>query len=111
MRTEELVNYFPYAYPAPDGEEPIAIHVEVGACPWTPAHRLVHIGIKSKDITAEERKQSNLVFLLDVSGSMNTPNKLPLLKRAMQMLVQNLDERDIRSGGSANRAARRRGAR
>jgi Ca-activated chloride channel family protein len=94
VRIEELVNYFIYDYPPPDDETPFSVNVEVAACPWSPEHRLVRIGLKGKVIAEEQRPAANLVFLLDVSGSMNSPNKLPLLKSAMRMLVQNLSERD-----------------
>jgi Ca-activated chloride channel homolog len=94
VRIEELVNYFPYDYPAPDGELPFSAHVEVAACPWNAEHRLARIGLKGKAIEQQDRAVCNLVFLLDVSGSMASPNKLPLLKSAMKMLVQNLTEQD-----------------
>ncbi|MDY0168598.1 MAG: VWA domain-containing protein [Thermoguttaceae bacterium] len=94
VRIEELVNYFTYDYPAPDGEAPFSAHVEVAGCPWNAEHRLARIGLKGKDVAQEERGVCNLVFLIDVSGSMNPPNKLPLLKSAMKMLVQNLAEQD-----------------
>jgi len=94
VRTEELVNYFPYDYAGPEGDTPFAVHAEALGCPWEPRHRLVRIGLKGREIAAEDRRASNLVFLLDVSGSMNSPNKLPLLQKALGMLVQNLDQRD-----------------
>jgi len=94
VRIEELVNYFPYTYPAPTGEHPFSVDLEVGSCPWKQEHRLVRIGLQGRETLPEERRSSNLVFLLDVSGSMNSDDKLPLLKRALQMLVQELDERD-----------------
>ncbi len=94
VRIEELVNYFPYDYAGPKDEHPFAANVEVAQCPWKPEHRLVRIGIKGKDMQQQERPLSNLVFLLDVSGSMNAPNKLPLLKRGMKMLVDQLGEND-----------------
>ena len=94
VRIEELVNYFVYHYAPPTDEHPFAVHAEVAQCPWTPAHRLVRIGIKGKEMPQQERPQSNLVFLLDVSGSMDQPNKLPLLKRGMKMLVDALREND-----------------
>ncbi|MBW3598800.1 MAG: VWA domain-containing protein [Planctomycetes bacterium] len=93
VRIEELVNYFVYDYEPPTGEHPFAAHVEVAAAPWRPEHRLVRIGIKGKEIE-QERPAGNLVFLLDVSGSMDQPNKLPLLKRGMKMLVDQLGEND-----------------
>lgn len=95
VRIEELVNYFPYDYPPPaEADAPFAAHVEIGPCPWAAGHRLARIGIKGREIPQEERPEANLVFLLDVSGSMDDPNKLPLLKAAMKMLVQNLSDRD-----------------
>ncbi len=93
VRIEELINYFTYNYPGPQEEHPFATHVEVADCPWKPEHRLVRIGVKGKEIE-QQRPASNLVFLLDVSGSMDEPNKLPLLKRGMKMLVDQLGEND-----------------
>ena len=80
VRIEEFVNYFPYAYPQPTGDDPFSINVEVARCPWEPAHRLARIGLKGREIAADKRPPSNLVFLIDVSGSMAAPNKLPLVK-------------------------------
>ncbi len=94
VRIEELVNYFPYDYPAPVGEHPFSVNVEVGSAPWRPQHRLVRVGLKGVETLPEERRASNLVFLMDVSGSMNNEDKLPLLKQALHLLVQELDERD-----------------
>jgi Ca-activated chloride channel family protein len=94
VRIEELINYFVYDYEPPGDETPFSAHVEVASCPWNPEHRLARIGLKGMEIEAEQRADANLVFLLDVSGSMNAPNKLPLLKSAMGMLVQNLSDRD-----------------
>jgi len=94
VRIEELLNYFNYRYPAPEGDEPFAVHTEVAECPWNGEHRLVRIGIKGKEIDIGNRPVSNLVFLLDVSGSMQEPNKLPLLKQALEMLVRQLTEND-----------------
>lgn len=94
VRVEELVNYFTYDYATPTDEHPFAANVEVASCPWNPTNRLVRVGIKGKEINTEERPASNLVFLLDVSGSMNQPNKLPLLKKGMKMLVDQLTEND-----------------
>jgi Ca-activated chloride channel family protein len=94
VRIEELVNYFPYAYAAPQGEHPFSVDVEVGSAPWSPRHRLVRIALKGRPTLAAQRRATNLVFLLDVSGSMAGEDKLPLLKRALHMLVQELDERD-----------------
>ncbi|NOY43010.1 MAG: VWA domain-containing protein [Planctomycetes bacterium] len=94
VRIEELINYFDYNYSGPTGEVPFASHVEVAACPWHPEHRLVRIGIKGRDIQRESRPQSNLVFLIDVSGSMNNPAKLPLLVSGMKLLTRELGEND-----------------
>ena len=94
VRIEEMVNYFVYDYPQPTGPDPFSVNVEVAGCPWKSDHRLVRIGLKGKEIDADKRPASNLVFLLDVSGSMRSPNKLPLLKQAMKMLVNNLGEND-----------------
>jgi len=94
VRIEELVNYFPYAYEPPTGAVPFAVHMETAACPWRPAHRLVRIGIKGREVPRGERPPSNLVFLIDVSGSMNEPNKLPLVKAALRLLVEQLQPED-----------------
>jgi len=94
VRIEELVNYFSYDYEGPKNGDPFAAHVEVATCPWTPEHRLVRVGIKGRTIDHSKRPSSNLVFLLDVSGSMTPANKLPLVKRGMKMLVEQLGEND-----------------
>lgn len=94
VRIEELINYFSYDYPAPADEQPFSIATELAACPWAPDHQLLHIGLKGREIPREELPPSNLVFLLDVSGSMNDPNKLPLLKSAFKLLVDQLREQD-----------------
>ncbi|MBI1289852.1 DUF3520 domain-containing protein [bacterium] len=94
VRTEELVNYFKYDYPEPTGSDPFSISTEVGQCPWDVEHRLVRIGLKARDVTLDQRPPANLVFLLDVSGSMNAENKLPLLKQSLALLVDQLDARD-----------------
>ncbi len=96
VRIEELVNYFDYGYepPAPGDEHPFASRVEVAACPWKPEHRLARIAIKGKVIENAARPMSNLVFLVDTSGSMAEPNKLPLVKQGLQKLVSQLGERD-----------------
>ncbi len=93
VRIEEMLNYFPYDYTAPR-QEPFAAHLELGPAPWKPAHRLLRIGLKAREIAVQHRPASNLVFLVDVSGSMNAPNRLPLVKRALEMLVESLDGRD-----------------
>ncbi len=94
VRIEELVNYFNYDYAQPTGNAPIAPNMEVAAAPWNPANRLVRIGIKAREVNADRRPPSNLVFLIDVSGSMNTPEKLPLVKAGLNMLVERLGEND-----------------
>jgi Ca-activated chloride channel family protein len=94
VRIEEFVNYFNYDYPQPDGQHPFSITTEVSSCPWNQDHRLVHIGIQGQQVDKEALPDSNLVFLFDVSGSMNDPNKLPLLKQGFRLLVEQLTERD-----------------
>jgi Ca-activated chloride channel family protein len=94
VRTEELVNYFSYDYPEPRGADPVSITTEVAPAPWKPAHRIVRIGLKGKSIDKRALPASNLVFLIDVSGSMTPPNKLPLVKAAFRLLVNELREED-----------------
>ena len=94
VRIEEMLNYFSYNYPVPSGEGPFSASVEVGQAPWALEHRLVRIGLKGQELGMEQRPSSNLVFLLDVSGSMQPANKLPLLKNAMRLLVDRLGEKD-----------------
>jgi Ca-activated chloride channel family protein len=94
VRIEELVNYFPYDYPEPDGEHPFTVTTEVAEAPWRPAHRLLRIGLKGRSVALGDLPPSNLVFLVDVSGSMNAPDKLPLLQSALVMLVDQLREQD-----------------
>ncbi len=90
VRIEELVNYFPYDYAPPSGDAPFAASLEVADAPWAPEHRLVRIGLKGREVGETQRPAANLVFLLDVSGSMNQPNKLPLLKQSLRLLVNKL---------------------
>lgn len=94
VRIEEMLNYFTYDYPQPKRGEPFSVNVEVAGCPWDGDHRLVRIGLKGREVPAAKRPPSNLVFLVDVSGSMQPANKLPLLKRALKMLVQQLGENE-----------------
>ncbi len=94
VRIEELINYFDYDYPLPKGNEPFAVTAEVASAPWEPEHRLLRIGLKGKPIRRNQVKPSNLVFLIDTSGSMRAPNKLGLLKTAMRMLVSALNDDD-----------------
>ncbi|MCB1157199.1 MAG: von Willebrand factor type A domain-containing protein, partial [Leptospiraceae bacterium] len=93
IRTEELVNYFNYDYAPPGGSEAFLVHTEMAKTPWNPEHLLLQIGIKGRGID-KERAPLNLVFLLDVSGSMDSPNKLPLLKKAFSLLSEGLTQND-----------------
>lgn len=98
VRIEELLNYFRYEdpQPKPDAPEgcPFGVNVQVGSAPWEPSHRLVRVALKGREIAAAARPSSNIVFLLDVSGSMNQPDKLPLLKQSLALLTRQLDARD-----------------
>jgi Ca-activated chloride channel family protein len=94
VRIEELINYFPYSYPQPVDGVPYSTNVEIADCPWNTQHRLVRVGLKGREISHEKRPVSNLVFLLDVSGSMQDWNKLPLLKTGLRLLVEQLTEND-----------------
>ena len=94
VRIEELVNYFPYGDPPPEGDHPLSITTEVSPAPWQPLHHLLRIGLRGRSIDMESAPANNLVFLLDVSGSMNNPDKLPLLKTAFRMLVEELRPED-----------------
>ncbi len=96
VRIEELLNYFPYQYESPsaDQPEPFATHVAVSQCPWNLEHRLVRVALKGREMQRDARPDSNLVLLIDSSGSMKRPNKLPLLKRGMRLLLNELGERD-----------------
>ena len=94
VRIEEMINYFSYDYPDPPDGQPFSVNVGAAPCPWQGRHRLVRIGLKGREIEPEKRPPSNLVLLLDVSGSMRAANKLSLVKRAMKLLARQLDERD-----------------
>lgn len=94
VRIEEMVNYFSYDYAQPTGDAPFAIHTEIAEAPWNRKHKLVMIGMQGKKIPVENLPASNLVFLIDVSGSMSSPNKLPLVKASLKMLVDQLREND-----------------
>jgi Ca-activated chloride channel homolog len=94
VRIEELVNYFRYEYPQPRDGAAFSVNVEVAACPWQAGRRLARIGLQGREIPVLERPSSNLVFLIDVSGSMDEPDKLPLLRQALKTLVVNLGSRD-----------------
>jgi Ca-activated chloride channel family protein len=96
VRIEELVNYFTYDYTAPRAADPapFAASLEVAAAPWAPTHRLVRIGLKGRELSTADRPAANLVFLVDVSGSMDEPNKLPLVQESLRMLVEKLKPED-----------------
>lgn len=94
VRIEEMINYFTYDYETPAGEHPFSVTTEVATCPWNPKNRLVHVGLRGADIPEDNMPPNNLVFLLDVSGSMNQANKLPLLKNAFKMLIKQLKNED-----------------
>jgi len=94
VRIEELINYFHYDYAQPNNEHPFSIHSEAGSCPWNPKHQLVLIGLQGKKIQSDKLPPSNLVFLIDVSGSMMDENKLPLVKSSMKLLTAQLREQD-----------------
>jgi Ca-activated chloride channel family protein len=94
VRIEEMVNYFRYDYSPPTGNVPFAVDMEVAQCPWRPENRLLRIGVKGREIDRAERGPSNLVFLIDVSGSMADRDKLPLVVEVMKRLVDQLTEDD-----------------
>jgi Ca-activated chloride channel family protein len=94
VRLEEMLNYFRYDDAPPVGDDPFSVSLETAACPWRPGHRLVRVGLKGRGIAATARPGTSLVFLVDVSGSMNEPNKLPLVKQSLSMLVDQLTEND-----------------
>lgn len=94
VRIEEMINYFHYNLPGPTNNDPVAIHTELSSAPWNSNHRLLRIGLKAKTIDVNKLPPSNLVFLIDVSGSMDEPNKLPLVKASMKMLTEQLRAED-----------------
>jgi Ca-activated chloride channel homolog len=94
VRIEEMVNYFKYDYPQPEGDKPFTVSTEIGDCPWNAAHRIALIGLQGKNIATADLPASNLVFLIDVSGSMQSPDKLPLVQQAMKLLTDQLREQD-----------------
>ena len=94
VRIEEMINYFDYVYNKPANGEPFTVNTEISDCPWNTKHRLVHIGLQGKEIPVDNLPPSNMVFLIDVSGSMNEPNKLPLVQASLNMLVDQLREKD-----------------
>lgn len=94
VRIEEMVNYFDYDYPQPQSKDPFSINTEVSTAPWNADHHLIHIGLQGKELAYDDLKSSNLVFLIDASGSMGDENKLPLLKKSLKLLLAELDDKD-----------------
>lgn len=94
VRIEELLNYFSYDYEQPKGDTPFAANVEIAAAPWNEKHRLVRIGVQGRKMETQQRPNCNLVFLIDTSGSMQSPNKLPLVVQSMLLLAEQLGEHD-----------------
>ena len=94
VRVEELVNYFDYSYPLPQGRAPFAVHTDTVDSPWQPHAKIIKIGIKAQDLALKELPPANLVFLVDVSGSMNAPDKLPLVKQTLRLLTEQLRAQD-----------------
>jgi len=94
VRIEEMINYFSYDYPEPDGDHPFSVTTELSTCPWNEDNQLLHIGLQGRNIDKENLPPSNIVFLVDVSGSMSSHNKLPLLKSAFRLLVKELRPED-----------------
>ena len=94
VRIEEMLNYFPYAYSAPIGDQPFSVQATYTNCPWNTDHQLLHIALQGKQVNMEKAAPNNLVFLIDVSGSMNSPDKLDLLKAGLYLLVDQMREED-----------------
>ncbi|MFC4262955.1 von Willebrand factor type A domain-containing protein [Ferruginibacter yonginensis] len=94
VRTEEMINYFKYNYPQPTNSQPFSINTELAACPWNNQHQLMLIGLQGKNIATDNLPASNLVFLIDVSGSMQSANKLPLVKSSLKLLTEQLRPQD-----------------
>ncbi len=94
VRIEEMINYFDYDYPQPNNEHPFSINTEYGVCPWNKEHQLVLVGLQGKEFKQETTPPFNLTFLLDVSGSMEDENKLPLVKESMKLLIDNMRDND-----------------
>ena len=94
VRIEEMINYFDYDYSKPVGDDAFSLNTEIADCPWNPKHQLIHIGVKGKEIPVDNLPPSNMVFLVDVSGSMQDPNKLPLVKESLKLLTDQLREKD-----------------
>ncbi|MFN4151730.1 MAG: vWA domain-containing protein, partial [Candidatus Sericytochromatia bacterium] len=94
VRIEEMINYFSYNYPQPEGKDPFSINVNISDCPWKAENKLLHIGLQGKKIDVSKLPPSNIVFLIDTSGSMSDENKLPLLKESFKLLVNQMREND-----------------
>lgn len=94
VRIEEMLNYFAYHYPQPHDGRPFSVHTELSRCPWAGGHQLLRIGLQGRTISESDRPPANLAFLVDVSGSMNQPDKLPLLKRGLRMMTHRLRDED-----------------
>jgi Ca-activated chloride channel homolog len=94
VRVADFVNYFPYAYAAPKNADPVAFHLELAPCPWEAKHHLLRVGLKAKVIDKDQMPARNLVFLIDTSGSMEAPNRLPLVQESLRLLVEQLSARD-----------------
>jgi len=94
VRVEEMINYFQYSYAQPKGEHPFSVYTELADCPWQPEHKLLLVGLQGKKVDTRELPASNITFLIDVSGSMNDENKLPLVKGALKLLADQLREQD-----------------
>ncbi|MFN9782434.1 MAG: von Willebrand factor type A domain-containing protein, partial [Sphingobacteriales bacterium] len=94
VRVEEMINYFQYGYAQPKGEHPFSVYTELADCPWQPEHKLLLVGLQGKKVETRELPASNITFLIDVSGSMNDENKLPLVKGALKLLADQLREQD-----------------
>ena len=94
VRLEEMINYFNYDYKQPDGKHPFSINYELAECPWNENNKLLHIGLQGQKLETNELPASNIVFLIDVSGSMSSSNKLPLLKKSYKLLVKQLRDKD-----------------
>lgn len=94
VRVEEMINYFDYSYANPSNDDPVAIHTDLAICPWNKTHLLARIGLQGKRVPVKDLPASNIVFLIDVSGSMESENKLPLVKQAFKALVQQLRPQD-----------------
>src|SRR5262245_41033343 len=94
VRIEELVNYFPYAYPAPVDGRPVSLTADLAVCPWNDKHRLVRVGLRGRSVDPRQMPRRNFVFLVDTSGSMSQPNRLPLLQASLRLLAEGLTAQD-----------------